>query len=409
MRIKLAYGGDELVVRVPDDGRLQVDEYAPLTVTEPLSRDQFLHRLDDSGIVTRLQHGEPLIVVNDGFRNTPTRQILDWLQSCDATLLDRARFLVATGAHEVPTSADISKIFGPHVERVTPRISWHDSHDLSAVTKVGTDRFGGDVFVNRQLLDADTVLIIGSVEPHYFAGFTGGRKSIFPGLADQATIERNHSLADSLDAAPLKLVGNPVAEQLDELLRLVDLDKVRTIQTVQDANGRVADAFAGQLDTAFLDAVTIARRLYAREVTDLYDIVLAEVRPPLDRNLYQAQKALENTQMAVREGGTVIVVSQCSEGVGSPHFYELAAQWDRDANRARDGKAHFGSHKVSRVNLMTRRISVYLYSDLSPHIPRRVFYEPLDDVESFLSERLRRPGSRLAIVHDAGHTVLQTI
>jgi nickel-dependent lactate racemase len=404
MEIRLSYGDTGLTLHVPDGAH--VDQYGPASVANSISRDDFMRRCETSGVLRSLESGTPLIVVNDGYRNTPTAQILGWLQSCDSTLLDRARFLIATGAHETPTATHIGKIFGEYRNRITDRLSWHYSRDLSSMVQIGTDRFGIDVHINKQLLDAETVLIIGSVEPHYFAGFTGGRKSIFPGLCDQATIERNHHLADSLDAAPLRLIGNPVAEQLDELLRLVDLGRVHTIQTVQDIDGQVAEAFAGRLDVAFFDAVTVARELYARQIDDQYDIIIAEVKPPLDRNLYQAQKALENTQMAVRDGGAVIVVSQCPEGVGSPHFYELATQWDRDANCARDGKAHFGSHKLSRVNLMTRRIDVCLHSALPPHIPRQVFYEPLDDVESFLSERLHRPESRLAIVHDAAHTVL---
>jgi lactate racemase len=405
MEIRLAYGDTGLTLFLSSD--LDVDEYGPLAVSEPISRDKLLHRFNSSSAPALLGNDSPLVIVNDGYRNTPTRQILDWLDSTDSTLLDRAHFLIATGAHEAPTSADVDKILGPHRIRVAPRLSRHDSHNLDSMHRIGTDRFGGEVLVNRQLLDADSVLLIGSVEPHYFAGFTGGRKSIFPGLCDQATIERNHSLADSLDAAPLKLTGNPVAEQLSELLALVNLDRVVSIQTVQDVRGQVADAFVGPLDTTFSDAVAVANRLYARTITEPYDIVIAEVKPPLDRNLYQAQKALENTQMAVSDGGAVIVVSQCSEGIGSPHFYELAAQWDRDANRARDGKAHFGSHKVSRVNLMTRRIGVYLYSDLAPHIPRRVFYEPVDDLTTFIEEQLGCTGHRIAIVRDAGHTVLQ--
>jgi nickel-dependent lactate racemase len=277
------------------------------------------------------------------------------------------------------------------------------------LVSLGKDRFGEEVRVNRAVLEHAHVLVIGSVEPHYFAGYTGGRKAIFPGLADFETIARNHNLANSLEAAPLRLRGNPVAEHLDSLLNMLDQDKILGIQVVSDCSHKLAGVFCGPLNRAFHEACKMAEDVYSCAVSAPYDIVLCEVLPPLDRNLYQAQKALENCQAAVTDGGVVVIVSACTEGVGSEYFYRLAASWDKSANRAGDGGLHFGSHKLSRVIEIGRRIDVLLHSTLPPDMVRRVFYEPLDNLPDFSYSRGQECEIRnMAVVHDAANLVLMT-
>ena len=267
---------------------------------------------------------------------------------------------------------------------------------------------GGEVYVNRLIIEADRIFIIGSVEPHYFAGFTGGCKSLFPGLTDLATIERNHNLANSLQAAPMKIEGNPVAEHLWSLYDLLDDKKFFTVQLVSDCAGQTAAAFFGEVKSAFTEASTFARKLFAPKIVKRHDVVLCEVMPPLDKNLYQAQKALENCQAAVVDGGDAVVVSACEEGIGSDYFFKLAEKWDKENNRAFDGALHFGSHKLSRVNALRKRIGVHLYSELDGDSARQVFYEPVGDLNEFINNKAKNKNNlSLAMVRDAGHTVLK--
>ncbi len=407
MEIRLAYDHKGLTLDVPDS--MITDRFGLSTVDRPVTYTEFTAGLAASGGERFLSCELPLFVVNDGFRNTPTRRLLEWLDMFDNSILDRARFLIATGAHGGPTPEHLSTIFGSYLDRVCHRVNWHDARALGDMDKIGVDHFGGEVFLNRQALSAEKLFVIGSVEPHYFAGFTGGRKSLFPGLTDLATIERNHNLANSLEAAPLKLKGNPVSEHFDELLGLCDLDRIFTAQVVMDAGGRIERICLGRLDQAFAEATQAAVSLYSHEIARKYDIIVAEIRPPLDKNLYQAQKALENTQTAVVDGGTVILVTPCNEGVGSNHFFDLANSWDRETNRPADGIPRFGSHKLSRVNAMTKRINVRIVSSLPEDHARQVFYEPLDDINEYLAKYEKEThGLRLAVVHDAGHTVLHT-
>ena len=408
MEIRLAYRKAGIVLDVPDS--IDTDRFGLTVVEEPVAYSQFVESLKKAGGDGRLDGGDLLIVVNDAYRSTPTEQLLTWLDAFDHTILDRARFLIATGAHSGPSSEQLEQIFGSHIERLRDRVAWHDCRDSENMVRVGSDRFGCDVLLNRRAVEAESVFVIGSVEPHYFAGFTGGRKSLFPGLTDLATIERNHNLANSLEAQPLRLSGNPVAEHLEELLSLVKLDKFFSAQIVMDAGKNIAGVYCGRLDRAFVDAIATATKLYGHRVTRLYDMAIAVLNPPLDRNLYQAQKALENCQTAVVDDGAVVVVSGCEEGIGSEFFFELARQWDRAANRAADGVVRFGSHKLSRVNAMGRRIGVRLLSELPAKHAQQVFYEPVGNLQQYVNEFFsNRKNGRLAVVYDAGHTVLQSI
>ncbi|MEW5993015.1 MAG: lactate racemase domain-containing protein [Candidatus Zixiibacteriota bacterium] len=407
MKIELSYAGRSLTVEIPSSFTLDV--FAPGQARHAVTESDFATEFREARGDSLASQVTSLIVVNDAYRTTPTSQILRWLDRTAPGLIDAASFLISTGAHPAPTEQQYQQIFGSLWPRVGTRVSAHDCHNRETMRSLGSDRFGGGVWVNQAVAAARQVLVIGSVEPHYFAGFTGGRKSIFPGLADFETIGRNHILANSLDAAPLRLQGNPVAEHLDSLFSLLDREKFFGIQLVTDTSRRIAGVFCGRLDNAFARAVTLAEQVYAHRISRQYDLVLCEVLPPLDANLYQVQKALENTQTAARDGGDLIILSACTEGIGSPYFFELAANWNPETNEAIDGKLHFGSHKLSRVVAIGRRIGILLCSRLAPDVVRQVYYEPLDKLQDFLYSRGQECEiCNMAVVRDAAHTVLTT-
>ncbi len=404
--VDLHYGSGRLQLNIPDG--LGFDEFAPRRIDQPLTYDEFVCELEATGGPAALADESPLIIVNDGYRSTPTAVVLDWLNKYDASLIDRSRFLVATGTHDAPTETHHDKIFGPFLPRVRDRLARHDCRDYASMTKLTDDPLGGEVLVNKAVFERGRAVIIGSVEPHYFAGYTGGRKSLFPGLVDLKTTERNHNLAVSLDAAPLRLDGNPVAEHLDGLLKLIDTGRYYSIQVVSDIDHRPAGVSCGGIDDSFERATELARKIYAHRISQPYDLIIAELRPPLDSSLYQMQKAVENCQAAVADTGTLIVVSACKEGIGSPHFYELARKWDRQQNQPVTGTVSFGSHKLSRVITISKRIDLLVYSEVEDEDVRQVFYEPLDNVQEFLySLQNDCEKCNVAVVYDAGHTVLQ--
>ncbi len=406
MEIRLDYGKGAVTIDLPSN--INVDVFAPAKLDREIDYDRFVDIIGKSDKVGVLSSGPVLFIVNDGYRRTPTPLILDWIDRLFPDVIDSASFLISTGSHGAPTEEHLRKIFGPLLERVKARTTHHVASDLENMCEVGTEESGETVYLNKRLFDFDRICIIGSVEPHYFAGYTGGRKSIFPGLTNLATIERNHNLANSLEAMPLRLAGNPVAEHLLALMPLFDSSNVFSIQAVVDAGGRTVGLYAGSLEDSFAYAVELAEKIFACDIAEPYDAAICELLSPLDKNLYQSQKALENCQAGVADGGAVVTVSECSEGVGSKYFFDQALTWNRERNIPGDGVLRFGSHKLSRVNAIGRRIDVGLYSDLDDNTVRRVFYEPVHDIADFIINRARdRKNYRVAVVRDAGHTVLR--
>lgn len=407
MKLTLSYGSGTIDVTVPDS--CTVDQFAPRSGDASLY-DFECFVADSRGLLSQLRQAERLLlVVNDGFRGTPTRRVLAWLHAALGESLLNSDFLVATGTHVPPTDEHLAYIFGDFLDSVRSRVFVHDCRDDASLTELGLDRFGKPVKLNSRVLEDRPVLCISSVEPHYFAGYTGGRKSLFPGLADFDTVVRNHNMAASTDAAPLRLAGNPVAEHLDELAHMVDLSRILSIQLVTDVSGGVVKACCGNLIDSFAEACRVAERVFAHRVDQPFDLVLCEVHRPMDINLYQTQKALENNVSAVRDGGTIILLSECPEGVGSRHFFELASRWDREKNQAADGTRPFGSHKLSRVINHSRRIRPLVYSELDPADVEHVFYAACRDIQMEIHTICAaNPAARIAVVADAAHTVLTT-
>jgi nickel-dependent lactate racemase len=400
----IRYGTENLEIKLPDTDIF--DEYSARSESSFGGYDEFIQSVTDAEANLFNPVDADLIVVNDAYRPTPTSQILSWLFE-SRQLNSHADFLVATGCHPAPDNGQLKKIFGSLYNAIRDHIKIHDARDLSAMKEIGRDSFGSPVYLNKCILDADKIVIIGSVEPHYFAGFTGGRKSIFPGLCDYNTTVRNHNLAVNFNSAPAVLDGNPVADHLNSLINLVNPENIFSIQIVYGKDHSFASINCGSLIDSFTESCKLSEEIFVRKVPYHYDLIMAEVIPPLDANLYQLQKSLENCQTAVGDGGTVILFSPCSEGIGSDDFYRLSDNWNADLPYESTGQGNFGIHKLARVKNISQRINIYLYSDLDAGIPDKVFFKSAGDPQNIANNLYdNNSNMKTALVHDAGHVVL---
>ncbi len=398
---------DTLKIDFPDS--ITVDTYKPMAIDYNMDYVSFKEAFLNSQISSLLGSENILIVVNDAHRSTPISLLLSWFKKFAPQQFNSATFLVACGTHKKPSDAEYIVIFGELYDEIKNSVYAHDCHNLEELQSIGIDSFGKEVFLNKKLFTHDKVWVINSVEPHYFAGFTGGRKSLVPGLADFNTIERNHNQANSLDCAPLKLQGNPVAEHLESILEMIDQKNIFSLQVVTDSNKKLAHLAFGSLKDSFYDAVNAAKKIYSITCDYQYDVLLLEILPPLDRSIYQAQKALENNQLLVKDNGAVIICSGCAEGIGSDYFYQLAENWDKKNNCPKDGKVTFGSHKIKRVNDIGKRINIFVKSTLDDDIVSTLFYTPIDNISNFIHELAAiNKEIKIGVVYDAAHLVLKS-
>ena len=295
---------------------------------------------------------EILFVVNDATRPTPTADIL---MELDKKMdIGSAKYIVATGAHKEPGIRELKLIFGEFYEKIKSNIIVHNARDKKSLAKLGSTKKGTQVWINKEVLKAKALIVIGSVEPHYFAGFTGGRKSFFPGLAGYITIEQNHKFALDDGSEPLQLEGNPVHLDLLDAFKMMPDVPIFSIQTIVMGEKDLCSVFCGDIHESFYRAAENVREMFSFSVKEKADIVITVAKPPLDKNLYQAHKAVEHGKLALKDDGILILVAPCIEGIGPDNFYKLLSSSDdpdKIIKKARDSYK-LGYHKAVSVTGM---------------------------------------------------------
>ncbi len=288
------------------------------------------------------------ILVNDPQRHTDTRAVLQCLAG--RVRLDRCRVRVATGSHRF--AADRRRQFeGKLLDGLLAvPVAWHDPDAPAA-------------------LDGP-LLAIGSVEPHYFAGFTGAHKTCTIGFASCAEIEQNHALALSPQARPGRLAGNPVHEGILQLLgELERRTPVAAVNLVQ-AWRRILGAFGGRVGETHPPAAQLAGATFLRRIDSPADAVIAEVSGPLARSFYQADKGIKNNEWSVRDGGALVLLADCPDGIGQDDFVGLlreAPTYRQAVEIVRQRGYRLGDHKAVKLRYLTdpacRGVRVFVVSD----------------------------------------------
>jgi nickel-dependent lactate racemase len=349
-----------------------------------------------------------LVVVNDGTRPTPSAAVLaelrpaleEWLRTAGNEL----SFVVATGTHRAASPQELDHIFGADLAVAhAERISSHDAKDRDGQVHLGRTQRGTDVWVNRLLAEARSVVLINSVEPHYFAGYTGGRKSLFPGLAGYETVWANHKLSMEEGSSHLVLKGNPVHEDLEEALTLGIAGKqVYSIQMVLDKDHRVGFASAGSLEETFRDACAVADKQFVLELERLYEVVVAVAPHPMDCNFYQTNKAIQSGALAVKDGGVLIVVSECPYGFGENQtLYDMLEAADSPADalaRADQHEYKLGEQQATRVASILEKADIWVVSSLKDEDVRAMFMTPIESVQVAIDAALAQQGEAAQVL-----------
>ncbi|MBN1110370.1 MAG: nickel-dependent lactate racemase [Methanomassiliicoccales archaeon] len=405
MLLRLPYGErNVLTAEVPDDNLAGI--VGPHEVQgSPDEIEKALSEPFGPSLGTFLEGAKDVVVlVNDGTRPTPTAMVLDTL--ADHMDLGRARYLIATGAHRGPTEEECRFIFGRHLEGLRDHIVVHDAR-TSPCLHLGVSQNGTDMEVNGMAVNADRLIIITSVEPHYFAGYTGGRKSFLPGVASFRTIEQNHRMAMRPEARTMVLEGNPVHEDMMDALSVVK-KKIFSIQVVLDHRQQIYRAAAGDLHSAFRRAVGWANEVFSVTVPKRYDAVISVARYPMDVDLYQSQKAMDNAKWALKEGGTLILVSKCREGLGDEVFVDqLRLSEDKRAVlEALHREYRLGYHKAAKVAEMMCHGELWAVTDLAPEVLRDMGIVPFDSLQGAVDALLRqKPKAEVLVLLDGSVTV----
>ncbi|MCK5050359.1 MAG: nickel-dependent lactate racemase [Candidatus Cloacimonetes bacterium] len=407
MNYKISVDGKQIDLEIPHN---PVEIIKPKEVAvfdqEKLICESLQNPIDSPDLQTFLQDKmNILIIVNDGSRNTPTQNVLSVIY--DQIKNKNFKFIVALGTHRKPTKIELERIFGKYYNEFKDRIICHDSQN-DDMTYFGITSRGTPVRINSEVTKADGVIVISSVEPHYFAGFTGGRKSFLPGVAAFESIERNHSLALRDEAKILELEGNPVHEDMKEAAMMITTETF-CILTVLDTNEKIFYSTSGDIHSTLKNASEKAIEILAPQVKEKADIVIAINQSPLNRNLYQSQKGLENCKSILEENGIFILVSSCIEGIGNNAFYELMASSNSPDEVFQKVEKNYklGFHKAAKIVSFMQKNTLWLVSEIENDILENIFIRNFSSLQAAVNKAIMLKGkdAKVNLIHNAGITV----
>ncbi len=410
MKIDIPYGKDGTIqLSVDDDLDVNFLEANDVEIAEekevirqgienPVNSRSFRDFLGDAQKV--------LVIVNDATRPTPTARILEFI--FDDLKKTDYNFIIATGAHRGPSHEEFEQIFGKFYEKVKNRIIVHDARVKEDMVFLGKSSNGTPMYVNKAGVEADKIIIISSVEPHYFAGYTGGRKSFLPGIAGFETIEQNHKLALVPEAKALALEGNPVHEDMVDAIKTVK-QEIFSIMTVLDKHHRVYATCCGHINDSFHAAIDRANEVFAAPLKQKADIVVSVVKFPQDIDLYQAQKGIDNAKLALKKNGIMILVAKCRCGIGGKAFADLlgSSATPRDALDTIEKGYVLGYHKAAKMAEIGLWAQMWAVTDVEDEVISKLFIRPFSDLQTAFDEALKEKGRDAGILFlmDGGLTV----
>lgn len=262
------------------------------------------------------------IIVADATRGVPTARILPFLMedlSAAGIRDDQITVVIGTGVHRPATADEIQTIMGAWKDRI--RVVNHQADSKDDLVYLGETTLGTPVEVNKTVYDCDLRIIVGKVEPHEFAGFSGGRKSILPGVAGRRTIEVNHRPEMLLNpqSRPGVMEGNPINRDMVEAAEMLGVDF--TVNLVMDGAGEITGIFTGGLREGHHEAVRFLSSFCRVKLTERPDIIITTPGNPLNIDFYQSIKPLIALQPLLTEGMAVVLYSSCPDGVGSEEMH----------------------------------------------------------------------------------------
>jgi nickel-dependent lactate racemase len=398
----LPYGKTDVCVRVPARNLLGIIEPKELQGASDakIEVDRALKEPIGSKRLCEIAKPESkvAIVVDDATRKAPSEaMLLPVLSELNLAGVkdENITVIFGCGTHRAVSEEEAEELLGSEALKRVKTVS-HCCNITTDLVYVGTTKtYGNKVHLNRIFVEADVKVLLGDVGFHYYAGYGGGRKSILPAVCGEETIKQNHALLLHANARTGILENNPVHIDMTEAARLAKVDFI--VNVVENKNGEVAKAFAGDLEEAFLEAVKLVDELYRVKVDRRADIIVVSAGGhPSDMNLYQAYKGLDNALDAVKRGGVIILVAECPEGHGNQVFYDWMTRLVDLKTIEREIKRNFvmGGHKAYYLLKALQNHQIILVSSLPDFYATSIFkLKTARAVNDALNEAMKITGS----------------
>ena len=409
MKLEFGFGNTTQVVEVPEKNILEILE--PNNVEVELKGEAAVdyalaNPIGAPKLRDILQPGQKIaIVTSDITRPMPTAKVMP-------ALLDEIYAGIGYTPEAGKKNEDITLVFAlgshrPHTEEEKQRLAGERAYNEIKVEDstpddcihLGTTKRGTPVDISRTVAEADVRICLGNIEYHYFAGYSGGAKAIMPGVSTREAIQCNHRFMVSEDAYAGHLDGNPIREDIEEAAAICGVDYI--LNVVLDEHKKIIYAVAGDVTKAHREGTAFLDTLFLKKLDRQADIVLvSQGGAPKDLNLYQTQKALDNSKHAVREGGTIILIGSCKEGLGEHTFEEWMTKSESpEAMIERIGRDfQLGGHKAAAIAMVLKRAKIVLVSDLPDDFVKSIFLTPSHSVQEAFDEAMKEYGPEATVI-----------
>lgn len=401
MEFAIKYYKDLVSFQIPDENVL--GEILPNTCPSVESEEKEVKRalsepFDSPLLSDVVRPGEKVVIItSDITRPVPSRIIipclLDELRKAGVENKD-ITVVFGLGSHRKQTEEEQKNLVG---EEVYGQVRCIDSNPDDCV-HLGTCKNGTPVDIFRTVTEADRRILVGNVEYHYFAGYSGGMKAIMPGVSSKEAIQANHKNMIRPGAFAGNLVNNPVRDDIEEVRNFINVDFI--VNVTLDDHKKIAFAAAGHPVTAHRKACEFLDKIYKKKVKELADIVVVSTGGyPKDINLYQAQKSIDNVKHIVKKGGIMIVAASCKEGYGSIPFTKWINQYNSPTERIEEIRKHFelGGHKAAALGLVQENADIYLVTDMDDESVTKANMIPFHDIQTAVNHALEKMGKNATV------------
>ena len=343
------------------------------------------------------------IVVNDITRPYPGREMVEVIaeELNEAGIDDEhISLIMAYGHHRDNTPEELEKMFGKQIVSRF-RIVHHHAADPDTLVQLGTTSMGIPVEINKEFAQADVKITTGCITPHQLAGFSGGRKSILPGISGMNSLKKHHSFPVRPEVTSLGwLEGNPFHEQSMEAARIAGVDFI--VNSIDNAQRGVVQCVAGDLEQAYAAGVELCRKVWTAEVPQKADIVI--VSPggyPRDFDLHQSQKALGCAEMLCKQGGRIILCAEMRDGGGRPGAVLRKAQTPAEVAKA-FREIGYTPDALSKAYMLARALNGFRISVACSRIPgaqlREMFFDSYDSLQEAVDAAIEEQGEQATIL-----------
>lgn len=405
MQVQIPYGATNLSVRLPEHATVFRAQHAAALADEHAAFLAALRApIASAPLAERVRSQDRVaIIISDVTRPTPNERIVPWILE-ELSFIPRSQFVIlnGTGSHRANTREELVQMLGKEIVDSVEIVN-HDAFADDELVYRGTTPAGAPVWINRRYLEADFRIVTGFIEPHFFAGFSGGPKGVIPGLGGIKTIQVLHSapLIGDPRATWAILKGNPVHEGIRQAVALCPPDFM--VNVTLDQERHITGVYAGDYIEAHYAGCDRVLQQAMQAVDEPFDIVITSNNGyPLDQNLYQSVKGMTAAAQIVRQGGAIVMLAECRDGLPDHGSYKTILQMRETplALLKMINGPTFQMHdqwQVQKQALVQLQADVYLHSSLPANVVQAAKLIPAPDVQATIEQLLVRYGANARI------------